>query len=43
MTKDCNDKLSKSIDKFAFINYTVTSELVEINGDDTFSMYHGTE
>jgi len=43
MTKDCNDKLSKSIDKFSRVNYTVTSELVEINGDDTFSMYHGTE
>lgn len=43
MTKDCHDKLIKSIDKFALLSYTVTSELVEIDGDDTFSMYHGTE
>ena len=43
MTKECVDKLSKSIDKFSLLSYTISSELVEIDGDDTFSMYHGTE
>ena len=43
MTKNCIEKLSKSIDKFSLVNFAISTELVDINGDDTFSMYHGTE
>lgn len=36
-------KLPKAVDRFAMLEYSVDTELIEIDGDDTFSMYHGTE
>ena len=39
--KDWVEKLTTCIDRFGLCNFTVKTELVEIDGDDTFSMYHG--
>lgn len=39
-SKDWVEKVGKSIDRFSLIHFTVNSELVEVDGDDTFSMYY---
>lgn len=35
--------MTKSIDNFSICAFTINTELLEVDGDDTFSMYHGTE
>jgi hypothetical protein len=35
--------MTKSIDRFAICRFSIKTELIEVDGDDTFSMYHGTE
>lgn len=40
-TTKCIEKLQKGIDRFAMWEFEISSALVEVDGDDTFSMYHG--
>ena len=40
-TKGWLERMSKGLDRFAMCDFEVSSQLVEVDGDDTFSMYHG--